>query len=683
MYLPGDDSVSEANKSVVAAFVGSRFAVARKHIRSAPVSGSDAAAAEEGIPAEYREPSKHEKTAIKSIERMLFNAPNHFCQVAGTGWRFDEYDKLYYSGKEASFCCTVCRDAGDSGEYGRGVAKRVQSKAMVSHCTTKSHLNSLKVLEDRAKSSKKRKLLEPALGAFKNWQGVGRFSVPKWKMCSLFSIIYTLAIGNVPFAHYEKEVECWKLISSYEEMFECPIPLEHYSDRRRVPEFLSYMSDLLIKSTLDLFNRARFFTLLIDECTTKSIRSSAAIYVAFRHPDSFQPVVFYLGLFELDGASGFKVFLAVLKWLIDLLEPFVYYLEQKESVLAVTFKNFSTLFILFAVCDMLTCLNVLSSKMQTKIWPFSHLKMYLKDALGDIEDQYVHSTTLDLEDSTQRAKYGGKRMQQFFEKVGNDGRQYYGDILFNMDKTWGECQLRVAEIAACLVVCVYARFPDIEVLTALCILDPKMLPRGDPNAEEDPLTTYGIAEIRLLYTHYSTLLVAESVEQLLEEWKKFRTMMWDVYRDAEITTFLPQVAQAYSKVGEDDRYPNMLTFVELGSVVVMQNATTERGFAHLNDIMTHDRTRMEVRTANDILTIKMLGPDLGGQNGMVRKLIGDAVDVFHRKDVDAASDNVKLMPLMHRPAPAGYQNLGLSSSDAMELEELEEVEPLSSEDEED
>ncbi|KAK3279047.1 hypothetical protein CYMTET_13050 [Cymbomonas tetramitiformis] len=144
MYLPGDDSVSEANKSVVAAFVGCRFAVARKHIRSAPVSGSDAAAAEEGIPAEYREPSKHEKTAIKSIERMLFNAPNHFCQVAGTGWRFDEYDKLYYSGKEASFCCTVCRDAGDSGEYGRGVAKRVQSKAMVSHCTTKSHLNSLK-----------------------------------------------------------------------------------------------------------------------------------------------------------------------------------------------------------------------------------------------------------------------------------------------------------------------------------------------------------------------------------------------------------------------------------------------------------------------------------------------------------------------------------------------------------
>ncbi|KAK3235237.1 hypothetical protein CYMTET_54563 [Cymbomonas tetramitiformis] len=195
--------------------------------------------------------------------------------------------------------------------------------------------------------------------------------------------------------------------------------------------------------------------------------------------------------------------------------------------------------------------------------------MYLKDALGDIEDQYVHSTTLDLEDSTQRAKYGGKRMQQFFEKVGNDGGQYYGDILFNMDKTWGECQLRVAQIAACLVVCVYARFPDIEVLTALCILDPKMLPRGDPNAEEDPLTTYGIAEIRLLYTHYPTLLVAESVEQLLEEWKKFRTMMWDVYRDAEITTFLPQVAQAYSKVGEDDRYPNMLTFVELGSVVVM------------------------------------------------------------------------------------------------------------------
>ncbi|KAK3256817.1 hypothetical protein CYMTET_34068 [Cymbomonas tetramitiformis] len=285
-------AASAAGKSEMHSMVtsGSELRLMGKKKYWPQVSGSDVAAAEEGIPAEYREPSKHEKTAIKSIERMLFNAPNHFCQLAGTGWQTDKDDKLYYSGKEASFCCTVCRDAGDSGEYGRGVSKRVQSKAMVSHCTTKSHLNSLKL-----------------------------------------------------------------------------------------------------------------------------------------------------------AAKG------------------------------------------------------------------------LKDALGDIEDQYVHSTTLDLEDSTQRAIYGGKRMQQFFEKAGNDGGQYYGDILFNMDKTWGECQLRVAEIAACLVVCVYARFPDIEVLTALCILDPKMLPRGDPNAEEDPLTTYGIAEIRLLYTHYSTLLVAESVDKLLEE----------------------------------------------------------------------------------------------------------------------------------------------------------------------
>ncbi|KAK3286382.1 hypothetical protein CYMTET_6061 [Cymbomonas tetramitiformis] len=139
----------------------------------------------------YRVPSKEEKKTLQSIERMMKNAPDHFCQVVGTGWQPADTGEVFYTCKEVTFQCTVCREAGDTGEYGKGTTRRIQSKALANQCTTKAHLNSVSVLEARAKATKKRKLSEPAVGAFKNWEGVGKFMVPKWKMCTLFMMVLT------------------------------------------------------------------------------------------------------------------------------------------------------------------------------------------------------------------------------------------------------------------------------------------------------------------------------------------------------------------------------------------------------------------------------------------------------------------------------------------------------------
>ncbi|KAK3278585.1 hypothetical protein CYMTET_13490 [Cymbomonas tetramitiformis] len=247
----------------------------------------------------YREPSKEERSTLKKIKGMLEPVPS-ICQVVGTGWQTDEAGAEYYTGTDPRFVCTVCREAGGICAYAQGTAGRIQSQAGVGHVNSVAHKRCVAVLEEKAR--KKRKVVEVAKGAFLNWAGTGRFTTPIWKMANLFMMCVILAYENVAFAFYEAWIQAELCMgSASEHTGEIPIPQAHYDDRRLVPKFLKYVANCLILDQLSLLRRVNYFTMLIDECTSRSIVSCAAIYICFQHPDTFESSVIFFGLFKLHG----------------------------------------------------------------------------------------------------------------------------------------------------------------------------------------------------------------------------------------------------------------------------------------------------------------------------------------------------------------------------------------------
>ncbi|KAK3275668.1 hypothetical protein CYMTET_16216 [Cymbomonas tetramitiformis] len=589
-------------------------------------------------------------------------------------------------------------------------------------------------------------------------------------MANLFMMCVILAYENVAFAFYEAWIQAELCMgSASEHTGEIPIPQAHYDDRRLVPKFLKYVANCLILDQLSLLRRVNYFTMLIDECTSRSIVSCAAIYICFQHPDTFESSVIFFGLFKLHGGSGKLLYRSVVSWLallgieptrrlmffisdgasamrsvrtglgkrlrdsfceamvmihcvchrlplgsaecfamfpeciaidkiltksygffkkshaqrdnfremtdefdikyklpkrfhkvrwlsrgqsverlIELLVPFVAYLRSVDENFVKTFENFSTLFILFAVADLLVVLNVLSSRMQSTKWPFSNLSVFLDEAFDSINEMFV-TPALDLSDPEQRAKYGGKYIKLLLGTIAkSENGSYYDDIRLNFDKSEDECQHRVMEIAIMLIMCIKDRFPDIEILEALCVFDPARLPDSLETIEKD---NYGKEAMHVIFEHYGDVIGVETLAELMEQWIKLRKIVFCTYRNVDIFTFVRRFHHAFTHQATgapDPKYTYMLLLLELCNIIVMANAHTERGFAHLNDIWTHQRGRLAVRTINDVMVTKFLGPTLGGENEALRAL---CISAARHWGTQRGPQICREPVVMHQPLP--------------------------------
>eukprot|EP00854_Cymbomonas_tetramitiformis_P019092 gene19092-22827_t len=116
---------------------------------------------------------------------------------------------------------------------------------------------------------------------------------------------------------------------------------------------------------------------------------------------------------------------------------------------------------------------------------------------------------------------------------------------------------------------------------------------------------YGVAEITIIFDHYKDVIEVTSKDALLEEWRRLRKAMFRSYKNLDIVhTFIRRFTKDWTdeKTGQPmAKYCYVLRLLEICNIIVMANAETERGFAHLNDIWTLRRARLVVRTINDIM----------------------------------------------------------------------------------
>jgi hypothetical protein len=197
--------------------------------------------------------------------------------------------------------------------------------------------------------------------------------------------------------------------------------------------------------------------------------------------------------------------------------------------------------------------------------------------------------------------------------------QYKGtDVIINEgDEEFVENGVR--EFAQDLVDGLQARFPPkvCSVLSAFDIFHLDSIPEpmvGDnPDVDWD---TYGNSDLDTLIDHYSGP-GSGGVHRFVKriechvQWSHLRNLMKEAKKNGKETTVF------WSSFLQDEpviTFPDIRRFVELFLVIVLSSVECERHFSQMNLTKSLQRARMLTGLLNDLLMIKLNGPDCQGKD---------------------------------------------------------------------
>lgn len=265
-----------------------------------------------------------------------------------------------------------------------------------------------------------------------------------------------------------------------------------------------------------------------------------------------------------NQAQKIKGYLKILKS-----RNFVYHLllmlkiYEKLSKLSRTFQKDS--------CDLLHSLTY-----------FESLKEVFKNIIDveadDKEESYLSSCILKVENGEQFADV-----------------QLHGKL----------CQSdKVTEYLEKLQNCCDSRFTDLksEIIQTVKILDITLWP-----SNEDLLSEFGNKEVELLKKTLEPLLLLNQVDISLidEEWRELK-LFWK----QSLFHFTKEDLWKFVLKTNRDKYPNLSHLYEVLLILPVSNAAVERGFSFMGRIKTELRNHLEEHTLEDLMRIKIEGPEL-------------------------------------------------------------------------
>ncbi|XP_070573021.1 zinc finger protein 862-like [Ptychodera flava] len=139
-----------------------------------------------------------------------------------------------------------------------------------------------------------------------------------------------------------------------------------------------------------------------------------------------------------------------------------------------------------------------------------------------------------------------------------------------------------------------------------------LVPSKSP-ADDGELLEYGIQEIDTLGDFFGTEKVTSEgntvnpplcKEKLINEWSVFKYVMWK-HRNQNFCEFWEWVLRSHGQ-----SYPNLCTLATICLTCPVTSVNVERGFSRYNIIKTALRNALHTENVNNLLVIKIEGPDI-------------------------------------------------------------------------
>ena len=142
------------------------------------------------------------------------------------------------------------------------------------------------------------------------------------------------------------------------------------------------------------------------------------------------------------------------------------------------------------------------------------------------------------------------------------------------------------------------RFPDVELLDAVQIFDPTLLPQ----LASESFLNHGFSQLQTLLAHYSPSLVDDTLTT--QEWTNFLPEMATLFSGKSMQYVLSALVSnpVLSAV-----YPNISKLAGAALVFPMSTADCERGFSAMNRIKTDLRNSLKTQTLDNLMRITIKG----------------------------------------------------------------------------
>jgi hypothetical protein len=145
------------------------------------------------------------------------------------------------------------------------------------------------------------------------------------------------------------------------------------------------------------------------------------------------------------------------------------------------------------------------------------------------------------------------------------------------------------------------RFPDIEIISAFSIFDPKTIPDNPQNRQG-----YGREELRIFQQKFATHGVVDE-DGLKVEYPLFTNA---VKVDQSLSKMTTRELMLYLSTNKtfQSMFPNLAKLSTIGLLLPMSTADCERGFSTLQRVKTETRNRLGNSTLNYLLAMSIEGP---------------------------------------------------------------------------
>ena len=234
--------------------------------------------------------------------------------------------------------------------------------------------------------------------------------------------------------------------------------------------------------------------------------------------------------------------------------------------------------------DILTCINKLSLTFQ-------------RDIDLTIVQPLVQSTIIFL-NSLKTAD--GAIMKQLPKAFEEDLASYVHRLNPTREKRESFNRVILCPYIENLVTNIKNRFPDIELLDAVQMFNPALL----PNSDSEEFSDHGYLQLQTLLTHYSPTLVDDTLAN--EEWSNFLPEMVTLFSGKSIQHVLSPLT---SNSVLSTAYPHLSKLAGATLIIPMSTAKCERGFSAMNRIKTDLRNSLKTETLDNLIRITIEGKE--------------------------------------------------------------------------
>ena len=257
--------------------------------------------------------------------------------------------------------------------------------------------------------------------------------------------------------------------------------------------------------------------------------------------------------------------------------------DSTSSGLLTQLKSFKFSLAIHFLLDVLGCLRQLNKTFQSTAFHPYDAQRKVAEVSNALKCHYI---TLPF--------MWGPNATEFLEQV-NNGTSTVDFVYNNSEKS--QVQKDCTDFIEGVLANLAARFPQSDLMKAVKIFDPSLLP------PEKDLAIYGESEINMLAEHYSTFV---NKSECRIEWDTVKQCISANYRKFKFREFLPKLAGLEEYQAQ---YPNLSSLAKIVLTYPASTAEVERGFSFQNATKTKVRNRLGPEHLDQLLRLQLNSPE--------------------------------------------------------------------------